>query len=68
MIDEIQKVLNNFVLAGQKARIRTSFLQLRKDWEQGGIALSNMKYYYQAAMLEHMFQWWNPADTCAWDI
>lgn len=38
-------------------RIRASFMQQRKD--QGGVSLPNIELYFQAALLEHLLQWWN---------
>lgn len=52
---EIQGIINTVVWAGQKTRIKAAFLQQRK--KQGGVSLSNIEYYYQAAMLEHVLQW-----------
>lgn len=45
-------MVNDFVLAGRKARIRVSFWQQRK--ELGGIVPPNVEIYYQAALLENL--------------
>lgn len=59
-------MFNKFVWAGQKARIKSSFLQQRKG--QGGVSLPSIEYYYQAAMLEHLLQWWNLLNRRVWEI
>lgn len=59
-------MFNSFVWDQKKPRIKAALLQ--KPREEGGIALPNVLLCYQAAVLEHLVQWWSPSVKQSWEI
>lgn len=67
------KMVSRFIWGGKRPRIRLSILHLPK--EKGGMALPNLKLYFQAAQLRPLCLWcdnsyiarWKDIETCAPD-
>lgn len=67
LLQQIQKAINNFIWNRKKPRIKIStFQQGTRRGGGGGVAVPNVKLYYQAAHLAAMVQWWNPRNTAVW--
>lgn len=61
---EWDKWISRFLWQGKKPRIKFSTLQLRKD--KGGLALPNLKKYYDAAQLTPLLYWSNKGYKSRW--
>lgn len=56
LLNKIQGIINNFIWAGKRARIRLQTLQ--QKIENGGLAIPNVQNYYHAAMLVACLDGW----------
>lgn len=54
LLQQIQKAIPSFIWSGKKTRIKISTLQ--QETGQGGLAVPNVKLYYQVAHLAAMIQ------------
>lgn len=61
---EWDKWISRFIWQGRKPRIKFSTLQLKKD--NGGLALPNMRKYYDAAQLTPLLYWGNEEYGSRW--
>lgn len=61
---EWDKVISRYIWGGRRPRVRYSTLQLPK--EKGGMALPNLKNYFCAAQLCHIFYWCTSSYIAKW--
>lgn len=66
LLNKIQRICSRFIWAGRKPRIKVAIMQQKKT--QGGVALPNIRFYYQAALLESILQWWNFVNKLSWQL
>lgn len=55
MFDNLVKIISKFIWQNKRPRIRLKTLQLSKP--DGGLKLSNLKYYYWAAQMKPLIVW-----------
>lgn len=66
ILQDIQRLINNFIWNSKRPRINLSLLcQKVKD---GGVALPMVLFYYYAARLSNMVQWWHPRTRMYWEV
>lgn len=46
---------------------RLKALIIQKKVQCGGLAVSNIMFYYHVAILHSLLQWWNPSSKQSWE-
>lgn len=63
---QIQRMIENFVWAGKKARVSSNSLQKPKEGV-GLLAFPNIERYYYAALMAYIVHWFDQEDN-SWDL
>lgn len=61
MLNSIQAIINTFIWGHKKPRICLAIVE--KRLQDGGVAIPNIRKYYDAAMLTACEKWWNMANN-----
>lgn len=63
-LHQVERMINKCLWSGKKSRIKFSVLQ--QNVSKGGLGLPNFRYYYHAAQLVTLLQWWLPQARINW--